>query len=195
MLCSCAEPADITLGTPQDLDSNTIFYDQTIPLGDEEMQVWIYVPKAIGQDTVPCVLIAPAGSNLISGNSLGDGSMPEHLPYVEAGMIVVAYQISHEMHDDDSDYETYRALKGFRQKNAGVANAKAALDFALKHVKQIDSGNVFAVGHSSAASLALQFSAFETRIKGCVAYAPAVDYATHFGSKLEFIDESIDGFL
>ncbi len=57
-------------------------------------KLWLYLPE--GQhdpQSLPCVLIAGAGSNLVTGMELTDGDRPEHLPYARAGMAVLAYEL------------------------------------------------------------------------------------------------------
>ena len=52
----------------------------------ESMQLWVYLPTAAAQGgRVPCVMIAPAGSPLVTGMALSAGDRPEHTPYVQAG--------------------------------------------------------------------------------------------------------------
>src|SRR5437879_1747750 len=52
----------------------------------EGNQVWIYLPTANpAPASLPCVLIAPAGTDLTTGIRLEDGDRVEHLPYVRAG--------------------------------------------------------------------------------------------------------------
>jgi len=65
------------------------------------------------------------------------------------------------------------AMDKFIGAEAGMANAKAALGYAEAKVPQVDMMHVYAVGHSSAAVVALQLAALEPRIAGCVAFAPA----------------------
>jgi hypothetical protein len=51
-------------------------------------QMLLYLPPGHHDEkSLACVLIAPAGSNLITGNSVGRGNSPELLPYVRAGLL------------------------------------------------------------------------------------------------------------
>src|SRR6478609_117506 len=44
----------------------------------------VFVPLGkLRPKSIPCVLITGAGSNLLSGMSLGDGDSPEQIPYVK----------------------------------------------------------------------------------------------------------------
>src|ERR1043165_5367156 len=60
-------------------------------------RLWIYLP----QEKAPpkaliCVFIAPGETNMISGKKLKESNRAEHLPYVRAGMAVIAYDLDGE---------------------------------------------------------------------------------------------------
>ena len=58
------------------------------------MTVWAYLPDgAHDRRSLPCVIVAPAGSIIISGMELGDGDRAEHFPYEAAGYAVLAYSL------------------------------------------------------------------------------------------------------
>ena len=58
---------------------------------------------------------------------------------------------------------------------AGLLNARVAVEFATTQVPAVDPKRLYTVGHSSAATLALLVAENDPRIAGCVAFAPAVD--------------------
>src|SRR5205823_4721042 len=78
-----------------------------------------------------------------------------------------------ENSDKPKDAEVVAAAKAFMEAEAGVANARLALDYALANVPSIDPKRIYTAGHSSAANVALVVAAKEARIAGCIAYAPA----------------------
>ncbi|QDU43963.1 Alpha/beta hydrolase family protein [Symmachiella dynata] len=143
------------------------------------MQLWLYLPVGEHADkSLPCVLVAPAGTNLLRGSNLGEGSAPEHIPYVNAGFAVVAYSLDGNIDDpenaDGSDIGD--AYDEFVLARAGLVNARNALEFALTKVPAIDPRRIFTAGHSSAGTLALLFAEHEPRLCGCAAYAPGSDF-------------------
>jgi len=140
-------------------------------------KVWIYAPKDAKPKSLPCVLIAPAGSNMLFGMTLGDGDRPEHLPWLAHGFVVVAYEIdgAKPADDQETDENVMRQLRLYTESLAGMANAKAALEYALAKVPAIDSSKLFAAGHSSAAATALLFAAHEPRLRGVAAFMPCID--------------------
>ena len=77
----------------------------------------------------------------------------------------------------------WKRYGSFRDAQYGVLNGRIAIDYVLSHVPAIDPGELFAAGHSSAGSVALNLAAADPRLRAVVAYAPGVDAATRFTSK------------
>ena len=148
----------------------------------ESMEMRIYLPAGDhAAGSLRCVLVAPAGTTLLSGTDLGplnaDAYHDECLPYAEAGMAVVMYSLDGNLDDVDSEIQekTKEAYESFRAAQAGLVNARNALEFVLARMPMVDRKKIFAAGHSSAATLSLLFGAHEPRLAGCAAYAPAAD--------------------
>jgi len=134
--------------------------------------------------SLPCILITGAGSNLLSGMLLGDGDSPEHLPYVQASYAVVAYELDGPSDDDTDPAEMQRSYEAFKAARAGLVNARNALQYVIDKVPEVDPAEVYAAGHSSAATHALLFAEHESRLAGVIAYAPAVNIPKRFGPLL-----------
>lgn len=159
-------------------------------------KVWVYRPDTAAGKTpegAPCVLIAAAGSNLISGKSLSKADAKEHLPYAEAGFVVVAYDVSGDPGRDGDDIRP--SVEAFVASEFGVKDALSALELAMAKVPAINKDRVYSAGHSSAGTLALQVAARTSRISACVAYAPVVDLEGAVGKeRIESISDVVDGF-
>ena len=145
-------------------------------------KLWLYLPDGDhAPRSLPCILIAGAGSNLITGMSLADGDRAEHLPYVRAGFAVLAYELDGMLPEpkptSDAAFAPY--IRSFVDAEAGLVNMRVAVAYATTRVPSIDPDRLFAVGHSSAATLALLVAENEPRIAACVAYAPVVDIKDH----------------
>lgn len=143
-------------------------------------QLRIYLPPGEhAARSLGCVLVGPAGTNLLTGNSLDDPTYHEEsLPYARAGYVAVTYSLDGPLPPDSDGSNTQdlaTAYRGFSAAYAGLANSRAAFEFVVARLPQVDPGRVFAAGHSSAGTLALLFAGHEPRLKGCMAYAPAVD--------------------
>lgn len=158
------------------------------------MSLRVYLPEHSDKPkSLACVFVAPAGTNLLAGNSLDrldeDAYHLECLPYAEAGMAVVLYSLDGEAADPGAGEGDQGAMKAafmaFKAAGAGTLNARNALEFALARLPMIDPGRLYAAGHSSAGTLALLFAAHEPRLRGCLAYAPAGDLEVHFSSTLK----------
>ncbi|MEM7167247.1 MAG: dienelactone hydrolase family protein [Planctomycetota bacterium] len=169
-----------------------------LKLGLRRFKVWIYTPEgsvASAQNGKrPVVLVGPAGTPLIHGMKLGDGDRPEHLPYVRAGSVVVAYEIGGAVKQNPSDYELGQACFAFKRADAGAKNAKLALDYVLSELPGIDEDRIYSAGHSSAATLALVVAAKDSRIDACVAYAPEVNVPKALGPTFKALSDADRSF-
>ena len=143
-----------------------------------------------------CVLVAPAGTTLLSGTGIGElddeAYHEECLPYAEAGTAVVMYSLDGHLADEDSgdDSKVKAAYEAFREAQAGLVNSRNALEFVLARMPEVDRAKVFSAGHSSAGTLSLLFGAHEPRLAGCVAYSPASDLEARMK---ELIDNPFSG--
>lgn len=144
------------------------------------MQLRIYMPPGEhAPNSLPCVLVAPAGSPLLYGNDLDDGDYhKETLPYAEAGMVVIFYSLDGPEVEEDprkmaaSPSGVILSYQKFRAAEAGVVNGRNAIDYVLKNLPQVDPNQIYSAGHSSAGTLSLLLAAHEPRLAGAIAYAP-----------------------
>lgn len=159
--------------------------------------LWLYLPKGDhAPGSLPCILIAPAGSNLLTGNAWegagGDeGRHPEHLPYVRAGFAVLAYELDGAIPENADQDQFLRGVRKFLDARAGLADAHIAVEFLKAKVPQVDPKRIFAAGHSSAGTTALLVAANEPGIAGCVAFAPCINLRSRFAQAGD-VDEIID---
>ncbi len=186
--------ADPPLPSPSTVQTGVSRSEVTLAAVGPPCKVWIYLPSPKPAGKLPCILIAPAGSRMFHGMGLADGDVPEHLPWVQAGFAVVAYELDGPLSDSPSDRQITEAARAFGKADAGLADAKAALAYALKHVEGIDKKRVYAVGHSSAATTALLVAEHVPGIAGCVAFAPACDVPATLGSAMSTFEQAMPGF-
>jgi dipeptidyl aminopeptidase/acylaminoacyl peptidase len=172
-------PLDVfpPLGVAKPVEKGIVVHEVSLGRG----RIWIYLPAKPKAQTIPCVFIAPAGVPPIVGASFGTDldrqRHPEHLPYVRAGFAVVAYDVDGELaHPDDVTYEQVQeAATAFKNAEAGMVNARHAIDYVLKMVPAVDPKRLYSAGHSSAGRLSLLLAESDPRIAACVAYAPVTD--------------------
>ena len=185
---------------PQQLPGGVTFYPVVIG-GDGPglpMQVYLYLPAGQhARHSLPCVFVAPAGSRLFHGMNLGEGDMPEHLPYAQAGFAVCAYELSGSIPPSAGGALSTMAesARQFMAVDGGVANAKIAIDYVLSTVPEVNPAELFTAGHSSAAVVALDVAAADHRIHAVAAYAPAADVRKRLSRALPELDELNPGFV
>ncbi len=141
----------------------------------------VYLPKSETGDheqaTLGCVLVAPAGTNLLMGNEIGDDYHAETLPYAEAGFVAIQYSL-----DGYTDLQNVnarqmtKAYEEFRIAKAGTANARAVIAFVKQQLPEVDPQRIYVAGHSSAGTVALNNAwKLPDDIAACIAYAPCSD--------------------
>jgi pimeloyl-ACP methyl ester carboxylesterase len=181
----------------KNLEPGIMVYEAAFRYSTGLRQIWIYLPEKPLSNPIPIVLIAPAGSPLIHGMELGNGDRAEHLPYVRAGFVVVAYSIDGHLAERDqrNDRAVVTAVRAFKQAEAGVANARYALDYALMRISHLDQQHIATAGHSSAATLSLQVAEHDARVKACLAYAPVADVMRRTPAQaVNLLDQAVPGF-
>jgi dipeptidyl aminopeptidase/acylaminoacyl peptidase len=162
-------------------DADGGFYEQPGHGG----YMYLYLPPGEhAPQSLPCILIAPAGSTLLAGMDLGNGDEPEHIPYVKAGCAVLAYELDGPCYDDSDVDELRDAYQAFRDARAGLVNGRNALEYVLAKMPEVDPARIYAAGHSSAATQALLLAAHEPRLAGVIAYAPATNLPKRMGPQM-----------
>jgi acetyl esterase/lipase len=92
----------------------------SIPGGD--MQMYVYLPAELpGPATLPCVLVAPAGTILLTGNGVTDDYHKEALPYVEAGCVVVRYSLDGSVDDMDNPAQLEAGIQAFMKAEGALS--------------------------------------------------------------------------
>lgn len=193
--CGSRKPAAPQIGATRTLEPGVLEYEVALPRPGGSMEtLWIYLPASPSQAKIPCLLIAPAGTRLFHGMDLGDSDRPEHMPYVQAGYAVVGYSLDGPLPDNPTDAQMTDATQAFKDADAGVANAKAALDYALANVPKIDPQRIYTAGHSSAGTVSLLVAESDPRIAACIAYAPCCNVPQRLGLKaLNALDSAVPG--
>ena len=148
-------------------------------LPGSRMKLRVYLPPGNHPPgSLGCVLVAPAGTTLLTGTDLDDSDYhDETLPYVKAGMAVVLYSLDGPVDNVETatDAEVVAAYKKFSAACAGLVNGRNALEFVLARMPQVDADRIYTAGHSSAGTLSLLLAEHEPRVNACIAYAPATD--------------------
>ena len=171
-----------------------MFHEVRLPGGDKPGfagKLWLYLPSGDHADqSLPCVLITAGGSNLLEGIHLSEYTRAEQLPYVRAGFAVLAYELDGALPGGATPARprclnsTRRRWRGSSRLGLGWSMRSVALQFVLKKVPQVNPRRIYTAGHSSAATTAMLFAEHEPTIRGCAAYAPAINLVKHFGAEV-----------
>jgi dienelactone hydrolase len=156
-------------------------------------KLWVYLPEKRGAGKLPCVVAAPGMDHLYYGADLTDGDKKEHLAYAQAGFAVVAYAVDGVMKNDGNGDDEYNAAVAFKEAHGGLANARIAITYALNQV-HADPLRLYVAGRRSAGTLALQVAESDSRVTGCVAFAPCVDVEAGLAQAMPVLDGDIPGF-
>ncbi|MCR9202013.1 MAG: prolyl oligopeptidase family serine peptidase [Planctomycetaceae bacterium] len=160
--------------------------DTSVP--GSRMTMRVYIPQGAPADhSRTCVLVAPAGTNLMTGNQIdGIDYHEETLPYALDGCVVIMYSLDGDMPSQQLDDYLFgmalqREYRTFMRARAGLVNARNALEFALARLPQVDPSKIYSAGHSSAGTLSLQLAATQPKLAGSIAYAPVSDLHDQLG--------------
>jgi dipeptidyl aminopeptidase/acylaminoacyl peptidase len=154
--------------------------------------LYVYMPK-VRKGDVPAVVIAAAGAPPFAGKSLGQGDQAEHIPYAQAGFIVVAYETNGEYDESKANLGAITAARTFKEADAGIKNGRSAVEYATR-LAGVKEDCVFVAGHSSAGTMALRMAQVDPRVKACVAYAPATDITAHLADGMKLFNTVIPGY-
>jgi pimeloyl-ACP methyl ester carboxylesterase len=189
-----SELAQGVLGEPEVLeDAGVLLYRTQLP---GVSQLWIYVPREMPPTAkVPLVLISPAGSEGYHGMDLTPADQPEHIPYAQAGMVTAAFSTPGSLPDGWTEEQRREAVNSFHASGKGVRTARGVMNYVVRLFPQINPHMVFAAGHSSAGSLALTLGAYQSSLRGILAYAPSTNLRKELGElAIEIFDNQIPGF-
>jgi dipeptidyl aminopeptidase/acylaminoacyl peptidase len=170
----------VVVGPTSQIEPGVSWHEFDLPGGDGSRKLWIYTPSIPPTGKLPCIFIAPAGSTCLTGNAFTPDDQPEHMPYVHAGFIVVAYSLDGNLAQNANDYQFQTAAAAFSAAHFGLDNEQAAVAYSLRTYPQIDTHRLYVAGHSSAGTMALLAAENDPRIAACVAYAPVGDLASRY---------------
>lgn len=199
-----ALPAFPALGPARSVDDGVLAHRVSIEHDGHTDRLWIYLPEKRATAQMPAVFIAPAGMPPFVGNSFEEDhdrqKNPEHLPYVRAGYAVIAYDVDGAIANpgDVTFDQVHEAASAFRKAEAGMLNARHAIDYALKMIPNLDPQRLYSAGHSSAGRISLLLAETDPRIAACIAYAPVTDPErrafTNMAEPARYLEQNLDGF-
>ena len=131
--------------------------------------------------SLACVLFSPGGGTLVCGPRASAGDDAVCRSYAKAGLAVVVFHADGEIDVRGAKAaEIAEASARFFAAQAGLVNARNALEFVLARMPEVDPHRIYVAGNGSAATLALLFAEHERRVAACIAYAPVIDVVARF---------------
>lgn len=121
---------------------------------------------------LPCVLVGPPGGSPIAFvPAPADADESDLISLAKSGHVVVAFHFDGELTPADNTPERHAlAAQAFLASQAGLVNARNALDFVLARLSDVDPNAVFIAGRRNSGTLALLFAEHEPRLRGCIAW-------------------------
>ncbi|MCB9683237.1 MAG: hypothetical protein H6733_17360 [Alphaproteobacteria bacterium] len=137
--------------------------------------LWLYLPTPDRiHGPLPAVVVAAEGGDGRTGARLERAQMAHHLPWLEAGFAVLAYEIDGSVPADASDDAMRDAAeRAYEASLGGLIDARNAREFLRARVPEVASGAVFAVGVHASATVAILLGAHDSGLAGVAVIAPS----------------------
>jgi dienelactone hydrolase len=137
--------------------------------------------------SLPCVFVAPAGSNLLTGVAFDRDEHLDYIPLLARGMAVCLYSLDGTVRDQfaNNDLLVGMAAGHYADADGGLKNLADAIDTVLASAPMVDAKRLATAGHSSAGTIAVAAVGREPRIVAAAAFAPAIDLPARFKDEIE----------
>jgi dienelactone hydrolase len=180
-------------------------YQVAFPRGnDRASRFLVYLPNNPNGAKLPCVFIAPSGTTPLYGRNLEQFQQWDYTPFISAGYAVVLYDVDGDIEhmsevneatllNQPSKIVTAR-LKAYKASDAGVLNAKLAIDYAIARIPQIDPNLIYTAGYGAGGTLSLMVAATDSRVKGAISFTPVTDLPKNFSTYIDNISTAVPGY-
>jgi dienelactone hydrolase len=193
------------LGTIKN-DPEVMVYQVAFPRGTHASRFLVFLPTKSAKPKLPCVFVAPSATAPLYGQTIDEETVVywHYVNYARAGYAVIAYDIDGYIDQIDRINETtlvtqpdklvIDSLKAYKASDAGVLNAKLAIDYAVARIPQIDPDAMYTVGAGAGGTTSLMVAATDQRIKAAIAYSPTTDVSKQYSSLVETISKAVPGY-
>jgi dienelactone hydrolase len=185
-------------------DPEVMEYQVAFPRGTYGSKFVVFLPTQPVKPKLPCIFIAPSGKKPLYGQTLEEMHHWEYLNYAKAGYAVVAYDVDGPIENMNEANEaallerpsqlTISRLKAYKSSDAGVLNAKLAIDYAIARIPQIDPDAIYTAGTGAGGTLSLMVAATDKRVKAAIAYSPQTNLPKQYSSLIDTISKSVPGY-
>ncbi len=122
--------------------------------------------------------MAAGSPGSLPGGKLAEDLRDEHLAMVRADFAVVAYDVEGSLPKADAiGPAVVDPLVRFIAADAGAADGRLAIEYALRHVPEVDPSRLYAAGAGPSGSVAIVLAAADRRIRGCAVRAPIIEFS------------------
>jgi dienelactone hydrolase len=188
------------LGTIQN-DPEVMVYHVKFPRRTYSSRLVVFLPTHPAKPKLPCIFVAPSATAPLYGQTIDEETMVygNYINYAKAGYAVVAHDVDGYIDEvghisDPPSAMVIDSLKAFKASDAGVLNAKLAIDYAVARIPQIDPNAMYVAGTGSGGTIALMVAATDPRIKAAIAYSPITNLPGKHAALVETISKSVPGY-
>jgi cephalosporin-C deacetylase-like acetyl esterase len=187
-------------------DPEVMIYQVAFPRGTHTSRFLVFLPTKPAKPKLPCVFAAPSSTAPLYGQTIDEENVAywHYVNYAKAGYAVIAYDIDGYIDQIDRINETtlitqpdklvIDSLKAYKASDAGVLNAKLAIDYAVARLPQIDPEAMYVAGAGAGGTTSLMVAATDKRIKAAIAYSPTTDVPKQHSSLIETISKAVPGY-
>jgi dienelactone hydrolase len=189
-------------------DPEVMRYQVAFPRGIFISKFIVFLPTNPTKAKIPCVFIAASGTEStapFSGRSLEEMDVMNPVNFAKAGYAVVAYDVDGDIGSIDiidrvESFEERKKkilinlIKAYKASDAGVLNAKLAIDYTVARIPQIDPNAMYVAGTGSGGTISLMVAATDKRIKAAIANSPYTNLPGKYSSLMETVSKSVPGY-
>jgi dienelactone hydrolase len=194
-----------TIGTIKN-DPEVMVYQVAFPRGTHVSRFLVFMPTQPAKAKLPCIFVAPSATAPLYGQTIDEETVVywRYINYAKAGYAVIAYDIDGYIDQigrineatlvTQPDKLVISSLKAYKASDAGVLNAKLAIDYAVARLPQIDPDAMYVAGAGAGGTTSLMVAATDKRIKAAIAYSPTIDIPKQYSSLVETISKTVPGY-
>jgi dienelactone hydrolase len=187
-------------------DPEVMVYQVAFPRGTYVSRFLVFLPTKPAKPKLPCLFIAPSATAPLYGQTIDEETVVywHYINYAKAGYAVIAYDVDGYIDQIGRINETtlgtqpdkivINSLKAYKASDAGVLNAKLAIDYAVARLPQIDPDAMYTAGSGAGGTISLMVAATDKRIKAAIAYSPTTDVPKQYSSLVETISKAVPGY-
>jgi dienelactone hydrolase len=197
------------MGTIVDKSSEVMQYQVAFPRGTYVSKFIIFLPTQPAKPKLPCIFVAASGTEPFapfSGRILDETmNISSSINYAKAGYAVIVYDVDGDVDgvniiDRIQSFGERRkrfsidAIKAYKASDAGVLNAKLAIDYAVARIPQIDPNAMYTAGIGASGTISLMVAATDKRIKAAIAYSPYTNLPGKHSDLVENVSKLVPGY-